>query len=142
MKNGFTLIELIFAIVIIGVLSAVAVPKFASLKDNAEVSNMVKAVAQIQENGRSAYLNETELNGIAPADLNLSNMFDFRGNGWTGTGTDGDPSVYTADNGDTMTITYVNPGTVTIAITGTISQTKVADKTGLSFTTTQTIDLK
>ena len=42
MRKAFTLIELIFVIVIIGLLSAVAVPKFLNLKQHAEASNVVK----------------------------------------------------------------------------------------------------
>ncbi len=33
MKNGFTMIELIFVIVILGILASVAIPKLASVHD-------------------------------------------------------------------------------------------------------------
>ncbi len=37
-EKGFTLIELIMVIVILGVISAVAIPKFLSLSDSAKLS--------------------------------------------------------------------------------------------------------
>jgi len=38
MKKGFTLIELVFVIVVIGILSAIAIPRFAATRDDAVVS--------------------------------------------------------------------------------------------------------
>ena len=47
MKKAFTLIELIFVIVIIGVLTAVAVPKFSGLTDNAKISSELSTAASV-----------------------------------------------------------------------------------------------
>ena len=56
MKKAFTMIELIFVIVILGVLSAVALPKFAKTKEMADVSKGRSDVASI----RSSILTEKQ----------------------------------------------------------------------------------
>ena len=44
MKNAFTMIELIFVIVILGILAAVAIPKFAATRDDAQVSKVAQNI--------------------------------------------------------------------------------------------------
>ncbi len=46
-RNAFTMVELIFVIVIIGVLSSVAVPKFTGIKDQAKRSTELSSAAAI-----------------------------------------------------------------------------------------------
>jgi prepilin-type N-terminal cleavage/methylation domain-containing protein len=48
MKKAFTLVELIFVIVIIGVLAAVAVPQFSKLTDNAKISAELSTASAVQ----------------------------------------------------------------------------------------------
>ena len=48
MGRAFTLIELIFVIVIIGVLASVAIPKFSHLSSNAKISSEMATAATVQ----------------------------------------------------------------------------------------------
>ncbi len=47
-KNGFTMIELIFVIVIIGILSAIAIPKFFGVQNSAQEANVIKQIEAIR----------------------------------------------------------------------------------------------
>ena len=47
-RSAFTMLELIFAIVIIGILSAVAIPKFAATRDDATVSKAKSTLASVR----------------------------------------------------------------------------------------------
>jgi general secretion pathway protein G len=85
-KNAFTMVELVFVIVILGILAAVAVPKMAATRDDANIAKGRSDIASI----RSAIVTERQ-SRLIKGDSKFINQLHssttslFDGNGTTAT---------------------------------------------------------
>ena len=66
--QGFTLIELLIVVVIIGILAAIAIPKFANTKEKAVVASMKSDLRNLASAQESYWVeNRTYYGGVLPA---------------------------------------------------------------------------
>jgi prepilin-type N-terminal cleavage/methylation domain-containing protein len=84
-SKGFTLIELLIVVVIIGILAAIAIPKFANTKEKAYVSAMksdLRNLAAAQEAYFADYLSYST--ALTNLDFNQSNQVTITVSGSSG----------------------------------------------------------
>src|SRR3982751_4667104 len=66
-RHGFTLIELLLVVVIIGLLAAIAIPKFANTKQKAVVASMKSDLRNLASAQESYWVeNRTYYGGVIP----------------------------------------------------------------------------
>ena len=107
MKKAFTMIEMVFVIVVIGILSAIAVPTFAATRDDAEVSKGRAEVAALRSAISTARQKRilrgvfTDLDGATAESLmeyGLGSKWSRSGDDFTFTGPSGNTCAFSVTN--------------------------------------------
>ncbi len=70
-RKGFTLIELLIVVVIIGILAAIAIPKFANTKDKAKLASVKTDLRNLQST-EEAKLSDNQVYSSTTTDFQLS----------------------------------------------------------------------
>ena len=69
MKKGFTMIELIFVIVILGILASVAIPRLAATREDAEISTGIANLRTLLSDITTYYVAKGNFNGTKWRDI-------------------------------------------------------------------------
>ncbi len=113
-SKGFTLIELLIVVVIIGILAAIAIPKFGATKEKAYVASMksdLRNLITAQESYFSdnvTYASSLGSMGVVASAGNTVTISGATGTGWSAT----------ASNTATTKTCGIYVGTATAPITG------------------------
>ena len=115
-RKAFTMIELVFVIVVIGILSAIAIPKFAATRDDAIITKARTTIASVRSalsTERQKRILRGEFSDINKTAIgtNFSNMLEYgvkscstnRCSGWVTAGSETNPTyTFKGPTGDVV----------------------------------------
>jgi len=121
-RKGFTLIELLIVVVIIGILAAIAIPKFANTKQKAVRSGMISDLRNLATAQEAFYADSTRYAGSYSSTLGSNSVnFSVSGKNVMAITTGGSGSYWSA----TMTNNGYNSGSsncgILVGTTATVS---------------------
>lgn len=136
-EEGFTLIELLVVIIIIGILSAIALPSFLNQANKARQSEAQTYVGSINRGQQAYFLEKSTFGKLSNLELGISNTknysYDSTPNGTVAAATTATPSAVlkgyagkvwtaTASDGTATTLALLCEGKVNAvpSITGTV----------------------
>ena len=110
-RAGFTMIELIFVIVILGILAAVAIPKLAATRTDAEVSKAASDLATVVSDMGAYYTSHGKFDNLS--DMTNVTTFDHKDKG----ANNNDTANFEAGDEDCVLFTFnsVADGNVTLS---------------------------
>ncbi len=119
MRRGFTMIELIFVIVILGILAAVAIPKLAATRDDAKISKGLSEISTALNDFGAYYTSRGSFSNTLADMTNVGHWnpttIDVNA---TGGGSD-ETSYQVEDNGgsliDCVKFTFYSDGNITVS---------------------------